>query len=319
MKTRQSHVMEQVLQEADNVDNADHKRLIYFRLMVALENVGDLGSWKNESPIKKIIGFHESAGVQEAAAIRLRKLVCRGYPNQLTKEQNIRILFPRNLPTEAEDALPQPHELEEHYPILHQLIDFGTLNTWDLFRDIDQLPSKPRHFDNSDQSLVHAASKKGCVVLLQILLDQGLDIHARDMYGRTPALIAASNGQKKALDFLLSRGAEKYIRDRDGNTLLKAAAMGGHVDIISGLKDIEYDFTEKPLRGTTPLILAAENGHYDAVHALLINGMESLLPYKGLKGTAEDVARNNKHPWLAELLKSWPLQGSVEARRTFNT
>ena len=61
--------------------------------------------------------------------------------------------------------------------------------------------------DTNGQELLHLAVKRGKPAMFQALLDAGIDINARDGWGRTPLEGALYYGQRKCLEPLLRAGA----------------------------------------------------------------------------------------------------------------
>lgn len=53
---------------------------------------------------------------------------------------------------------------------------------------------------------------------IQLLLDRGLDINARDGNGTTPLQLAIYEGEPRVIEFLLERGANSILKDTDGNS-----------------------------------------------------------------------------------------------------
>jgi excisionase family DNA binding protein len=70
----------------------------------------------------------------------------------------------------------------------------------------------------------------------QVLIQDGVDVNARDAFGRTPLIIAASQGHTQVVQVLLEQGADPSIRDSVGTTALIAAEARGYERIVSLLR-----------------------------------------------------------------------------------
>ena len=65
-----------------------------------------------------------------------------------------------------------------------------------------------------DRSVLHkAAYYSGSATLLENLITQGADVNARDKGAWTPLHLAAKNGHVEALQILLENGANMHVKD----------------------------------------------------------------------------------------------------------
>ena len=71
---------------------------------------------------------------------------------------------------------------------------------------------------------LHDAASKNDYEAAAILLNQGVDVHAKDNYGNTPLHWATSNNAVKAAEVLLKRGADANAKNNTGITPLRIAA-----------------------------------------------------------------------------------------------
>ena len=307
-KEAQSQAFDRILQESAKACNVDQYRLVYSHIMSALENVDHLEPRQIKLAFEKIISARELAGDNEVSP-RLRKLICTRYPHCGTEEQKVAVLIPRDPENNASLSSSQS---DEHFPPLHQVIEYGSPAMWNIFRRIGQHPSMLK-IDHLGQNLVHAAAAKGDVDLLNILSDLRMPIDARDRYSRTPAFIAASLGQENALEFLHMKRADLSSRNYKATTILETAATGNHVGIIRKLKALGYDFAEKAMTGESPLTIAAQNGCHEAVYALLDCGADPAFRRPLDEKTAEEVASSMGFPAIAKFLSLWRWQESFRA------
>ena len=80
------------------------------------------------------------------------------------------------------------------------------------------------------ETALQRLAEKGNNPLINILLDHGATIEARDNHGWTPLHDAASNGHQATAAFLLERGANIEARDNNGSTPLFYAISEGNPD-----------------------------------------------------------------------------------------
>ena len=71
---------------------------------------------------------------------------------------------------------------------------------------------------------LHDAASKNDYEAATILLNQGVDVHAKDNYGNTPLHWAASNNAAKTAEVLLKGGADANAKNSTGITPLRIAA-----------------------------------------------------------------------------------------------
>ncbi len=181
-----------------------------------------------------------------------------------------------------------------------------------------------------DSSLFLAASE-GDVKTVRSLIDTGENVNARDTEGETPLMYAAVRGQTQVVLLLLSKGAQIDVVSVNGETALDRAASAGFTAAVRVL--IEKGANKEI---GVPLIEALSKGHLDIVGLLVAKGAnvnaedtagDAALSYASKQGapveiikemiaagsdvkhrnkqgkTAEDLAAENGHKEIAELLK----------------
>lgn len=86
------------------------------------------------------------------------------------------------------------------------------------------------------KELAFQAAREGDVETLNAYLDSGFDINGTNDRGDTLLIVAAYNGQPRAVETLLARpGVAVDAVNRMGFTALMAAAFKGHLDIARAL------------------------------------------------------------------------------------
>ena len=63
--------------------------------------------------------------------------------------------------------------------------------------------------DNGGSSLLHSAAQGGNTSIITKLLSLGLDVDLKDLYSKTPLIIAIEKNNSDAVKFLLSKGVQK--------------------------------------------------------------------------------------------------------------
>jgi ankyrin repeat protein len=129
--------------------------------------------------------------------------------------------------------------------------------------------------DSYSRTPLSWAAEKGHQAVVQLLLEKGADIEAKDIkYGRTP-LLWAGWGRKTVFQLLLEKGANIEAKNNNGQTLLLLAALHGHKAVVQLLLEKGADIEAKDtLYGQTSLLLAAEIGYKAIVQLLLEKGAD---------------------------------------------
>jgi CubicO group peptidase (beta-lactamase class C family) len=82
---------------------------------------------------------------------------------------------------------------------------------------------------------LHAAALTGDDAAVRELIAAGADPNARDAYGSTPLIIAATFGRPDVVSELIAAGADLDIQNGDGSSALHAAAFLGRTRIVEML------------------------------------------------------------------------------------
>lgn len=119
------------------------------------------------------------------------------------------------------------------------------------------------------------AVENGHMDVVQLLLNNGADIHLEDVFGRIPLSYAAMKGHKAIVRLLLDEGAYIDSNDSGGQTPLSWAAMKGHKAVVQLLLKKGAYIDPKDTSGKTPLLLAQQTDHWDVMQLLFNKGAES--------------------------------------------
>ncbi|RDW77988.1 hypothetical protein BP5796_05840 [Coleophoma crateriformis] len=117
---------------------------------------------------------------------------------------------------------------------------------------------------------LHLLGYFGEKIVIQLLLEKGAEIEAKDTYGRTALSYAASEGHEAVVKLLLEKGAEIEAKITYGRTALS----GGHEAVVKLLLEKGAEIEAKDTHGQTALSYATNWGHEAIVKLLLEKGAE---------------------------------------------
>ena len=111
--------------------------------------------------------------------------------------------------------------------------------------------------------------------VVQMLIDAGADLEAKNEKGRSPLLLACEVGKLDAVKMLVEAGARACATDSQGDTCLILAASFGHTEIVrylAGLKEVDVNY--QGWNDDTALHTAVNEGHRDVVEVLIDAGAD---------------------------------------------
>lgn len=124
---------------------------------------------------------------------------------------------------------------------------------------------------------IHCAARNGFRNVLNILLDAGADMNARDDRGLTPLHWASAMGHECVVEDLIAKGASLEIKSNSGFTPLLEAAENGHFKVVQRLVESKADLMATCNTGATALIYGATVGSLEVVEYLLNNKADPMV------------------------------------------
>ena len=159
--------------------------------------------------------------------------------------------------------------------------------------------------DIAGRTPIAVAATEGYEAVVRLLMErEDVDINSKDKYGYTPLAQAAIEGHEAIVRLLLEReNVDVNSKDEDGDTPLACAAMNGHEAVVWLLLEWEgVDVNPKNEDGYTPLAQAAIEGH-EAIVRLLLEREDVNINSKDKYGCTPLVcAARNEHEAVVCLL-----------------
>ena len=179
---------------------------------------------------------------------------------------------------------------------------FMTGEDWNLIRAAeDNLVPVARNLLEEgagvDQTLqrtaLHVASEKGHAEIVELLLEHGADVNARDHLGRVPMFLALNGRHAEIARQLAEAGTDATVRSHDDTTLLLLALRRDDPDMARWALGAGADVNaiRKESRQASALMAAAASGDLAMVELLLDRGADPSLTNEDGK-TALDLTRD---------------------------
>jgi len=156
-------------------------------------------------------------------------------------------------------------------------------------------------------SALHAAVQGSHDAIVLLLLEKGARVDLKDKEGRTPLLIAAKKGNSAVILHLLDKGAEVNVTTLDGWTPLHLVIELGHDATVPQLLDKGAGVNVETKEGWTPLFIASKQGHNALVLLLLDKGADINVQTLDLDKALGCVSSG------ARIQKSWERSSALHA------
>jgi ankyrin repeat protein/mono/diheme cytochrome c family protein len=153
---------------------------------------------------------------------------------------------------------------------LHHAAGFGPIGNLQLLIDKGaDVNAKNRRSSTPLHWAIHDEAKA------RQLLEQGANVNAKQVQGRTPLYLAAMLGKSySTMRLLLGRGADPNLASVNGQTPLMMAAARGNIEGMRLLIERGADVNAKDGAGETALMFASTSGNARAVQLLIERGAD---------------------------------------------
>lgn len=110
---------------------------------------------------------------------------------------------------------------------------------------------------------LHVAAQQGHPTCIQILVNAGADMYARDIWASIPLHRAAMNNKPEAIMQLIECGCDPQVKSKFGKTALHFAALGGGLASAKVLVLNNLSYHEKDGQGFSALDIARVYSHHE--------------------------------------------------------
>jgi ankyrin repeat protein len=130
---------------------------------------------------------------------------------------------------------------------------------------------------NDGYTALHLAVQKGCIEIVNFLLEKGANINVITNNGFTLlhcAALETYHNKVELIELLLERGLNINASDNKGHTPLHFAAFNGYSEVVRCLLDKGANINAPNNDGWTPLYIAIDKKHPNVIKLLLERGAD---------------------------------------------
>lgn len=157
--------------------------------------------------------------------------------------------------------------------------------------------------NNHVHTLLMCAAAHGAVSCAEYLINNGVEVDAKNFAGYTALHWAAYTGRIETLQLLISNKADIEARTEDGKTPLHIAAFRGHLEFLEQLIDLSADLNAIACNGWTALHFALISNQRTICEKLVKLGISAEFPDTDGK-TVQNLADKYQREWFSELSQS---------------
>jgi hypothetical protein len=129
-----------------------------------------------------------------------------------------------------------------------EIVYRASLGRADDIKLLIQGGASPDQLDENGVPILALASKRNdeeSTKVINVLLEAGANINAKDSQGRNPLFYAVKQGNKDMVALLLNHGVDYYAADNSGDIPRNVAFREGHKDIVAMLDNFVIEQTNK--------------------------------------------------------------------------
>lgn len=162
--------------------------------------------------------------------------------------------------------------VEVHYHVNEVHYDVNENDGYDLNESDDEEPL--------DYTALHCAVLNNNLEMVQVLVEAGADINARDAFECTPLLysVASKNGDVSIAKLLVEKGADVFVRDKNDRSALKLALENRHFEIAKLIVQVitrsGININAQDRTGSTLLMNAVDHGDPEFVKCIIDAGAD---------------------------------------------
>jgi len=199
---------------------------------------------------------------------RIQAIVKKYLAGSLRKIYNLPVYIAADV-----DLLQIAHlNTEEQKELIHIHINEEECHSYVYIGSINLLESGSAVDYQQDNAILHWASVAGDVEMVKVLLTEGFNVNANDLYGNSSLHFAAINNHPETINLLLQSGIDINAKNKYGNCALHGAAAYGYIEVIQILLSQGADVNAKNKDGNSILHVAAAYGQTEALEILLNAG-----------------------------------------------
>ena len=157
-----------------------------------------------------------------------------------------------------------------------------------------------------EQQNLHMAASLGVVDLLNKFILDGADVDARDLFKRTPLMMAVVAGHEPCCRLLIEKKCDVSLRDLKQRTILELAADTGNTEIVRILIQAKANVNPQLIEGnSTPLQVAicSKNFNQELIILLLDHGSKVFEERLHDGRTAIQLAKERQQHELARTME----------------